>query len=245
MSYKLVWQDEFDYEGAPNPEKWEQEVGGHGWGNNELQFYTDSGNAWVEGGKLIIEARNEKRDNREITSARLRTKGKGDWLYGGFEVRAKVPRLKGTWPAIWMLPTDWEYGGWPESGEIDIMEHVAYDPERIHTTVHTGAFHHEIKTQIGKSRIVDGSMDEFHVYEVEWLPDVMIFSIDGEPLFTYRPTEHAETITHMEWPFNKRFHLLINLAFGGNWGGAKGIEPEGLPARFEIDYVRVYQKEEA
>jgi beta-glucanase (GH16 family) len=241
MNYQLVWQDEFNYTGLPDPAKWNFDVGGHGWGNNELQFYTDGDNAWVEKGRLIIEARNENRESREITSARLTTKGKGDWLYGLIEVRAKIPSLLGTWPAIWMLPTDWEYGRWPHSGEIDIMEHVAYEPENIHTTIHTGAYNHEIGTHIGKSRVLPGATDGFHVYSVEWKEDVLVFRVDNEIQFTYRPTDHASTITDKEWPFDKRFHLLINLAFGGDWGGAKGTEPAGLPARFEIDYVRVYQ----
>jgi beta-glucanase (GH16 family) len=241
MNYQLVWQDEFDYTGLPDPAKWNYDVGGHGWGNNELQYYTDGGNAWVEDGRLIIEARREKKENREITSARLTTKNKGDWLYGKIEVRAKVPKLLGTWPAIWMLPTDWEYGGWPDSGEIDIMEHVGFDPEVIHTTIHTQAFHHEINTHIGKFEKLPGAMDEFQTYSVEWLPDALIFRVNGNIQFTYRPEEHVKTITPKEWPYNKRFHLLLNLAYGGDWGGAKGVDTEGLPARFEIEYVRVYE----
>ncbi|MCL2603885.1 MAG: glycoside hydrolase family 16 protein [Defluviitaleaceae bacterium] len=243
MGYKLVWSDEFDYTGAPDPAKWNFEVGGHGWGNNELQYYTDGANAWVKGGKLIIEARAEKYEDREVTSARLTTKHKGDWLYGKVEVRAKIPSLLGTWPAIWMLPTDWEYGGWPDSGEIDIMEHVAYEPEKIYTTVHTGAFNHMLRTHIGEGRVLPGASEGFHDYVIEWTEDVILFYVDGGLQFTYRPADHTKEITHKEWPFDKRFHLLINLAFGGNWGGAKGTQPEGLPARFEVESVKVWQKE--
>jgi len=235
---KLVWSDEFDYVGPPNPEKWNFQVGDHGWGNNELQMYTDGANAWVDGEKLIIEARKE---GDQITSTRMNTSGKGDWLYGRIEVRAKVPKLKGTWPAIWMLPTDWEYGGWPKSGEIDIMEHVGYDLDVIHTTIHTEAFHHEINTHIGVHEKLEGATDEFKVYAMEWTPEELTWFVDGKKQFVYKPEEHCEKVTSAEWPYNKRFHLLLNLAFGGDWGGAQGVDLDGLPARFEVDWVRVYQ----
>lgn len=244
MGYKLVWQDEFNYTGPPDPSKWNFETGGHGWGNNELQFYTDGGNAWVDGQKLTIEARKEVKGNREITSARLTTKNKGDWLYGMFEARIKLPKLKGTWPAFWMLPTDWEYGGWPRSGEIDIMEHIGSAVDKIFTTVHTEAFNHTKGTQVGKTELLAGATDDFYLYSVEWLPNEMIFRVDEKVQFVYCPAEHVKNVTSKEWPFDKRFYMVLNLAFGGNLGGSRGVDPEGLPARYEIDYVRVYQKQE-
>jgi len=245
--YNLVWQEEFDCEGPPNPEKWTAQVGGHGWGNNELQYYTESGNAWVENGKLIIEARLEEEnaethENKTITSARIRTVNKGDWQYGLIEVRAKLPQGLGTWPAIWMMPTE---GGrnWPACGEIDIMEHVGWRPKDIWATVHTGAYNHKIGTQKGGTKVFDNVFDEFNVYSVEWGPEKMIFRVNSEEIFVYSPKEEMPegTVTENEWPFDKPFHVILNVAFGGDFGGAKGIDMSVLPVRMEVDYVRVYQ----
>ncbi len=240
---ELVWSDEFDYEGLPDPEKWDYDVGGEGWGNNELQYYTEDrlDNARVEDGKLIIEAIREHYNGNNYTSARIVSRGKGDWLYGKIEVRAKLPSGRGTWPAIWMLPTDWEYGGWPESGEIDIMEHVGYDQGRVHATVHTGAYNHVEGTQVGTSVFSNDVSDVFHVYTLEWFNDRIQVSFDDETYFTFDKEDGGFEV----WPFDKRFHLLLNIAVGGNWGGAQGIDdtifddPEGI--KLEIDYVRVYQ----
>jgi beta-glucanase (GH16 family) len=239
---ELIWQDEFDYEGPPDPQKWEAQVGGHGWGNNETQYYTESGNAWVENGKLIIEARREARGGKEVTSARLRTQHKGDWLYGRVEVRAKLPKGLGCWPAAWMLPTipKGERLNWPECGEIDIMEYVAYMPNTVHATIHTLAYNHEIETQRGASMEIKNAGDGFHVYSVDWAEKEMVFEVDGETIFTYNPWEDGGDVTDAEWPFDKPFHLVLNLAFGGDWGGANGVDLDALPARYEIDYVRVY-----
>ena len=147
--WRLVWSDEFEYTGLPDAAKWSYDVGGHGWGNKELQYYTErrKENARVENGLLIVEARRDGWEGHEYTSARLVSKGKGDWTYGRIEVRAKVPSGRGTWPAIWMLPTGKTYGAWPNSGEIDIMEHVVSDPDVIHASVNTRAYQHVISTQ--------------------------------------------------------------------------------------------------
>jgi beta-glucanase (GH16 family) len=245
LTYELVWSDEFDYTGLPDPAKWGYDTGGSGWGNNELQYYTDDGNAYADNGILTITARAEQKSDRGYTSARLITKNKGDWLYGKIEVRAKLPTGLGTWPAIWMLPTDWEYGGWPGSGEIDIMEHVGYDEGRVHATVHTHAYNHESRTQKGNGGVtVENAVSEFHVYGVEWLPDRIRFFIDGDEVYLFTPRKLLTVPTYKHWPFDKRFHLLINLALGGDWGGAQGFDTEMLPAVFAIDYVRVYQSPE-
>ena len=174
LTYDLVWSDEFDYEGLPDDTKWGYDVGGHGWGNNELQYYTEGENAFVKDGHLVIEARKEQKEGMEYTSARLVTREKGDWLYGKIEVSAKLPAGLGTWPAIWMLSTDWEYGGWPASGEIDIMEHVGYDQNTIHASIHTQSYYHSINTQKTANKYVEGVCDGFHVYTVEWLPDKIL-----------------------------------------------------------------------
>lgn len=241
MDYRLVWNDEFDYDGKPDETKWGYDVGGEGWGNQELQYYTDDGNAWVENGRLIIEARKEEMGSNAYTSARLVSRGKGDWTYGKIEVCAKLPSGRGTWPAIWMLPTDWVYGGWPASGEIDIMEHVGYDQNVVHGSVHTQSYYHSIGTQKTDNIKVETASEEFHVYGVEWLPDTIKFFVDGEEYFSFTPAEFVENPTYKEWPFDEKMHILLNVAFGGGWGGAKGIDEEVLPARMEVDYVRVYQ----
>ncbi|WP_211840903.1 glycoside hydrolase family 16 protein [Pseudoxanthomonas sacheonensis] len=233
-----AWQDEFDYTGAPDPAKWGYDIGGHGWGNNELQYYTDStGNAFVADGVLTIVARKEKKEGRDYTSARVISKGKGDFLYGRFEIKAKLPSGKGTWPALWMLPTDQAYGGWPKSGEIDIMEHVGFDPNRVHVTTHTEAYYFQIKTQKTATKVIDGAMDRFHLYRVDWTPDAIRGYIDDALVFEF-PNEGKG---YRVWPFDKRFHLLMNIAVGGDWGGQKGVDDGSFPARMQVDYVRVYR----
>ncbi|MGQ8337378.1 family 16 glycosylhydrolase [Sunxiuqinia sp. A32] len=232
---KVIWSDEFEVDGAPSSEKWDYDLGGDGWGNNELQTYTNSrSNSWIADGKLYIKA---IKSNGSWTSARLVSREKGDWLYGRIEVKAKLPSGKGTWPAIWMLPTDWEYGGWPASGEIDIMEHVGYDPGVVHGTIHTKAYNHGIGTQQGASITVADATTNFHVYAIEWTEEQMRWYVDNQLYFTFN-NEHK---TYKEWPFDKRFHLLLNIAIGGDWGGAQGIDPNLTQATMEIEYVRISQ----
>jgi beta-glucanase (GH16 family) len=188
QQWRLVWADEFNYNGLPDPKKWGYDVGGHGWGNQELQYYTErrKENARVENGLLIIEARRDSWQGHEYTSARLVTKGKGDWTYGRIEVKAKLPSGRGTWPAIWMLPTGYEYGGWPSSGEIDIMEHVGFDPDIVHASVHTKAYNHKINTQKTAKIKVDNARSEFNVYAVEWTPEEIRGYVNETPYFTFR-----------------------------------------------------------
>ena len=237
--FKLVWNDEFSISGKPDTSKWNYDIGGNGWGNNELQYYTsDSTNVRVEDGKLIIQVQNIKDSQAEYTSARIITKNKGDWLYGRIEVKAKIPGGRGTWPAIWMLPTDWEYGGWPASGEIDIMEHVGYDPNVVHGTVHTEAFNHSIGSQVGDQHTISSAITEFHLYAIEWYKNKIDFFIDDYKYFTFT----NQNKSYGEWPFDKRFHLIMNIAVGGNWGGRQGIDNSIFPAEMIIDYVRVYEK---
>jgi beta-glucanase (GH16 family) len=245
--WQPVWCDEFNYEGLPNTSLWNYDVGGHGWGNNELQYYTnkDLDNVFVKDGVLTIRTIKENYEGSSYTSTRLVSRDKGDWLYGKIQVRAKVPPGQGTWPAIWMLPTDWVYGGWPHSGEIDIMEYVGYDPNRIHGTIHTGAYNHSLGTQVGVSTTVNTAEEEFHVYEMEWEVGEIRLYIDGTQFatFNYDPEDNIDVANEEAWPFDQRFHLLLNTAFGGNWGGATGIDPSITSVDFVIDYVRVYQKD--
>jgi beta-glucanase (GH16 family) len=240
---KLVWSDEFEVDGLPDSTKWSYDIGDGcprmcGWGNNEAQYYTekDSDNVRIENGHLIIEARREDMGKRKYTSARLVTKNKGDWKYGLIEVRAKLPSGVGTWPAIWMLPTKKEYGGWPKSGEIDIMEHVGYSVDSIFGTVHTQTYNHIKGTQKGGAIIINDSEEAFHTYGINWTDDEMQFFVDDEIYFTFRD----DKATSDEWPFDQAFHLILNVAVGGNWGGRKGIDNDIFPQKMEVDYVRVY-----
>lgn len=241
--WSLVWSDEFDGTGLPDASKWSYDVGGGGWGNGESQFYTDkrTENARQEGGHLVIETRREPWDNRSYTSARLVTRGKGDWLYGRVEVRALLPTGRGVWPAIWLLPTDWKYGDWPKSGEFDIMENVGYDPDRIHSNVHTQAYNHSIGTNKGNNRLVSSPSVNWHVYRMDWYPDRVEYFIDDEVLFVFR-NEGTGSAT---WPFDQRFHLILNIAVGGFWGGKEGIDDAIFPQSMRVDWVRVYQQKPA
>ncbi len=240
--WQLVWADEFDRPGQPDPTKWTCDVGGGGWGNHELQFYTANRpeNLRVEDGHLIIEARKESYQGREYTSARLVTKNKGDWDRGRFEIRAKLPRGRGTWPAIWMLPTAWDLGngGWPDVGEIDIMEHVGYDPGRIHASTHSHLHQWRKNTQRTAIREVPDASTAFHTYTLEWDPEEIRIYVDDARYFTSR----RDGGDWQSWPFFRKFHLLLNLAIGGDWGGVKGVDPTIWPQRLEVDYVRVYQR---
>lgn len=235
---KLVWSDEFNKNGLPDKSKWNYDVGGDGWGNNELQYYTSERlkNARVENGLLIIEAYRENWQNRNYTSARLVTKAKGDWKYGRIEVRAKLPEGLGTWPAIWMLASKTPME-WPDDGEIDIMEHVGYDQGKVHGSIHCKKYYHSIGTQKTAKITVPDCSKEFHVYEVEWNEKEVNIGMDGKNFFNFK----NEKSGYQAWPFDNKMHLLLNVAVGGNWGGAKGVDSTIWPRRMEVDYVRVYQ----
>ena len=235
-----TWQDEFNYSGKPDPVKWGYELGGSGWGNNELQNYTNNlENAQVKDGHLTITARKETSGNRQFSSARLLTKGKGDFLYGKIEVKAKLPTGVGTWPAIWMLATDSNYGTqyWPDNGEIDIMEHVGFDQNRIHANIHTKAFNHSIGTNKGDKIDVPTASTEFHVYTCEWQPNYIAFAVDGKQYFRF---DRNSSYNWSQWPFDRKQFLLLNFAIGGNWAGQKGVDGNIFPQSMVVDYVRVY-----
>jgi beta-glucanase (GH16 family) len=240
--WKLVWSDEFNYTGLPDSAKWNYNVGGHGWGNNELQFYTEKRpeNARVENGLLVIEARKENWQGKNYTSARLVTKGTGDWQYGKIEVRAKLPKGVGTWPAIWMLGSTTPLK-WPDDGEIDIMEHVGYDQGKIHGSVHCKKYYHGIGTQKTSFTMMPDCSEKFHVYAVEWNKDIVKVSADSNVYFTFT-NEHSG---YEAWPFDNKMYLLLNIAVGGNWGGQKGVDDSIWPQRMEVDWVRVYTSNKA
>ncbi|MBS1564459.1 MAG: glycoside hydrolase family 16 protein [Bacteroidetes bacterium] len=258
----LVWSDEFNYKGLPDSTKWSYGVGGHGWGNHQLEYYTARRpeNARVEDGKLIIEARKESWEGSGYTSARLMTKGKGDWQYGRIEVRAKLPKGRGTWPAIWMLGSVAQFR-WPDDGEIDIMEHVGYNQGCIHGTIHCKAYNHRLHTQKGDTIRVNDCSENFHVYAMEWTKDSINISVDDSVYFSFAHERAAiknsnggavsgntgnvmsgpGSADYAEWPFDNKMHLLLNLAVGGDWGGQKGVDEGIWPQRMEVDYVRVYK----
>ena len=243
QDWQLVWSDEFDVDGAPDASKWTFETGGHGWGNNELQHYTGRlDNARVEDGVLVIEAKKEDYQGNAYTSARLNSAA--SWTYGRYEVRAQLPAGRGTWPAIWMLYSTNGYGNgsWPDNGEIDIMEHVGYQPNVVHSTVHTKAFNHAIGTQRGASTTVPTATTAFHEYAVEWEPNEIRGYVDDELYFTF---ENRDGYSWEQWPFDRDFHLLLNVAVGGDWGGSQGVDDSVFPQAMRVDYVRVYQEANA
>ncbi len=233
-----VFQEEFDYIGAPNPTRWFYDIGGSGWGNHELQYYTDAlTNASADGDHLTITARHEPFGGMNYTSTRLLSKGLGDFLYGRVEVRAKLPAGRGTWPAIWMLPTDWAYGSWPNSGEIDIMEHVGYDPTNVHFSIHTQSYNWTINTQKTVIKNIPTAITDFHKYRIDWTPYAIRAYFDDALVYIFVNDGRGSA----SWPFDKRFHILLNVAVGGDWGGQQGVDDTVFPASLVMDYVRVYK----
>lgn len=246
-NWTLVWADEFDGKGLPDSTRWTYDVGGHGWGNEELQYYTERRpeNVCVANGRLIIEARRDGWEGHEYTSARLLSRE--DWTYGRFEVRARLPSGRGTWPAIWMLPTHETYGDgyWPDNGEIDIMEHVGFAPDTVHASVHTEAYNHTEGTQKTGTIHVPDARSGFNVYAVEWTPEEIRAYVNDRHYFTFENERRTrEGADYRHWPFDRPFHFVLNVAVGGTWGGARGVDPSIWPQRLEIDYVHVYKQAE-
>lgn len=239
LGWQLKWYDEFDDAGLPQSKNWSYNVGGQGWGNKELQYYTDadSANANVKKGNLNLTVIKAEKENNHYTSARLVSKNKFDFKYGRVEVRAMLPKGRGLWPAIWALPTIQKYGSWPKSGEIDIMEHVGYEPDSVYGTVHTEKFNHKINTQVGKG-IKINPYNTYHIYAIEWYEDRMDFFVDDHKYLSFKNTGKGAP----EWPFDQNFHLILNVAVGGGWGGKMGVDESIFPATMKVDYVRVYQK---
>jgi len=234
--WELVWSDEFNVGSMPDPNKWDYEQGYVR--NRELQYYTKARpeNARVEGGMLLIETRKDNFEGHPITSASLRTRGKAEWLYGRIEVRAKLPTGKGMWPAIWMLGINPGHR-WPACGEIDIMENVGFDPLIIHANIHCQAYNHTKGTNKGNKIEVTDPAKNFHVYAIEWFEDHIDFFVDQTKYFTFK----NEGTGNDTWPFDKPHYLILNAAYGGSWGGQKGVDDTILPQQYLIDYVHVYK----
>lgn len=245
--WKLVWSDEFDGKELDFT-KWAVEEHGHGGGNNELQYYVDRPeNVRVEDGNLILEARKEEYSNtgitKEYTSGKVRTKRRASWKYGRFEIKAILPKGRGIWPAIWLLPDKETYGGWASSGEIDIMELVGHEPNKVHGTLHHGGswprnIHH------GKPFELKESEGDFsgkpHVFTLEWEEGVIRWFVDGQLYQTQ--TEWKSEGAPFPAPFNQPFHFILNLAVGGQWPGNPDATTT-FPQRMTVDYIRVYQKQ--
>ena len=244
--WKLVWSDEFNGNGLPDDTKWSYNIGDWGWGNNELQYYTmnETRNARQENGTLIIEAHKNENDNK-WTSARLTTHSKVSFKYGRIEFRAKVPVGRGTWAAGWLLGDAYEDEiSWPYCGEIDVLECVGYEINDTtgnginHATCHTRAYYFKQGNQIGSEIEVDSMNSKFHTYAVEWYPNKIEGYLDGELYYTY-----DKIANELEWPFNQPQNLIINLAIGGGWGGAKGVDSSYTSHQYSLDYNRVYEKQ--
>jgi beta-glucanase (GH16 family) len=243
--WELVWSDEFDADGMPDTTKWTYNVGNWGWGNNELQYYTnaDTKNARVEDGNLIIQAHKDA-EGEGWSSARLTTQGKTAFLYGKIEFRAKVPTGRGTWSAGWLLGDDYrDEISWPYCGEIDVLECVGYEIDDEtgdginHATCHTRAYYFKQGNQIGSEIEVSNMNGEYHTYAVEWYPNEIRATLDGEHYYTY-----DKTANELEWPFSKPQNIIVNLAIGGGWGGLKGLDENLNEPEYILDYVRVYAR---
>ena len=246
----LVWQDEFNGEGLPDPTKWSYEVGYVR--NNEAQYYTDARveNIFQKDGALTIKTIKEKysiegkpankgQKEAEYTSAAIETLGKASWQYGRVEVRAQLPSGKGIWPAIWMMGDNIRQVGWPGCGEIDIMEYVGHTPKTSHGTIHMrkkGGERWQVVSK-GKSVVFEDLEKRYYVYSLEWTPEKLLIFVDDELVLDFEKSEEEPKTT--AWPFDQKCYLILNTAIGGAWGGE--IADDTCPAEFKIDYVRVYQ----
>lgn len=239
--YKIIWSDEFNYTGTPDSSKWSYELGtgNGGWGNNELQTYTNrTDNAYVDNGNLTITAKREEYNGSDFTSARLVTKGKGDFTYGYIEMRAILAGGRGAWPAFWMMPTDSKYGTWPASGEIDIMEYVGNRKNYVLNTVHSEARYGG--NGRGNTYFVNGVEESYHTYGLLWTEDYLKFYVDGIEKFKVTNGKLSRD-NYKYWPYDENFFIILNVAMGGNLGGDIGDEFQ--ETKMIVDYVRVYQQD--
>ena len=238
--YELDWNDEFDLPDGSSPDmtNWRFESKPAGWVNNEKQTYVPGSRngvktAFIEGGALNIRA---VKDGSDVISARMYSKK--SWTYGYMEASIRLPKGKGTWPAFWMMPDDFSRG-WPGCGEIDIMEEVGYHPNYTSSSIHCKKYYHSIGTQKTHEQYTAGAEDGFHIYALEWTPDALMFYVDGKMHFTFANDKKNDDDT---WPFNKNFYIILNLAWGGDWGGSQGVDESALPCTMQVDYVRVFKK---
>jgi len=243
QGWELVWSDEFEGN-AIDTKKWKFETGASGWGNAEWQNYTGGKNASVSDGTLKITARKTGNGQKrgDYTSTRLNSRR--SFKYGRMEIRAKLPqhRGKGLWPAIWMLGENIHTVGWPECGELDIMEYVSYLPDTIHCAIHCKAHNHADGTQVESGPVKLASAEEqFHIYGLEWTETQLKFYTD-DPSNVKLTYDRPKDFNAKNWPFDQPQFFLLNIAVGGGWGGKQGVDDSIFPATMEVDFVRVYQK---
>ena len=237
--YSLVWQDEFNSGSELNGNDWTHEVKNSGWVNNELQNYV---NHKTPGGELVTEVKNGTlrihclKENGKIYSGRVYAKVRQGWTYGYIEASIKLPKGKGTWPAFWMMPVN--FTSWPADGEIDIMEEVGYRPDWVSSSLHANAHVHSNNTQVTHEMFCSGAEGEFHTYAIEWTAKNITTYVDGKVQLSY----DNRGLGRDDWPYDAPFYVILNLAWGGSWGGAQGVDEGALPATMEVDYVRVFQK---
>ena len=237
--YKLVWNDEFNSGSELNANDWTHEVWGKGRVNNELQEYV---NHKTPEGNLVTEVRNGKlritalKENGKVYSGRVYAKVREGWTYGYIEASIKLPKGKGTWPAFWMMPVN--FTSWPADGEIDIMEEVGYHPNYVSSSLHANAHVHTQGTQVTHEMLCEGAEDGFHTYAILWTQQNITTYVDGKVQLSY----DNRGLGRDDWPYDDPFYVILNLAWGGDWGGAQGVDESALPATMEIDYVRVFQK---
>ena len=237
--YKLVWHDEFDEGSELNADNWVHEVQNSGWVNHELQNYV---NHKTPGGALVTEVRNGHlritalKESGKIYSGRVYAKRSTGWKYGYIEASIKLPKGKGTWPAFWMMPVNFK--SWPADGEIDIMEEVGYHPDYVSSSLHANAHVHSNGTQVTHEMYCKGAEGEFHTYAIEWTAQNITTYVDGKVQLSY----DNRGLGRDDWPYDDPFYVIFNLAWGGDWGGAQGVDESVLPVTMEVDYVRVFQK---
>ena len=249
--YSLVWNDEFTGPADPlannyaygsyelNADDWTHEVKNAGWVNNELQNYV---NHKTPDGALVTEVKNGTlritalKENGKIYSGRVYAKVKSGWTYGYIEASIKLPKGKGTWPAFWMMPVNFK--SWPADGEIDIMEEVGYHPDYVSSSLHANAHVHSNNTQVTHEMKCDGAEGEFHTYAILWTSKNITTYVDGKVQLSY----DNRGLGRDDWPYDDPFYIIFNLAWGGDWGGAQGVDESVLPVTMEVDYVRVFQK---
>ena len=237
--YSLVWHDEFDTGSELNGNDWVHEVQNSGWVNHELQNYV---NHKTPGGALVTEVRNGHlritalKENGKVYSGRVYAKRNTGWKYGYIEASIKLPSGKGTWPAFWMMPVN--FRSWPDDGEIDIMEEVGYHPDYVSSSLHAKAHVHSNGTQVTHEMYCKGAEGEFHTYAIEWTAENITTYVDGKVQLSY----NNRGLGRDDWPYDDPFYVIFNLAWGGDWGGAQGVDENALPVTMEVDYVRVFQK---
>lgn len=246
--YRVVWADEFDVDGLPDPTRWTYDTDRNalGWYNHELQYYALARpeNSQVAGGSLLITARKEDLSTAGLkdwggqgySSARLVTRGNAQWTYGFVEIRAKLPCGRGSWPALWTLSAPPQQA-WPDDGELDIMEHVGFDPGVIHATAHTLSYNHTRNNARHATTTVADACTAFHKYQLTWTANQIKVGVDDRNYYQYSNDGSGNS----EWPFDSPQYLIFNIAVGGDWGGQRGVDDSIFPIQMAVDYARVYQ----